>query len=48
LGARKLIQRGHGLIISRFREGNVTKVRWVCHGWGMSAPVGVCQIGSND
>ena len=30
-----LIRDGHRLIIRWFRVGLVTKVRWVCHGWGI-------------
>ena len=45
---RGLVWGEHRLIIRRFCGASVTKVRRVCHGWGMSDPVGVCQIGSND
>ena len=30
-----LIREGHILIIRRFWTGFVTKVRWVCHAWGI-------------
>jgi hypothetical protein len=36
------------LIIGWFCVLFVTKVRGVCHAWGICPPVRVCQIGSND
>jgi hypothetical protein len=46
--ARVLVLGRHRLIIKVQREGTITKVRLVCHAWGMYPQVGLCQIGSND
>src|ERR1700760_3988023 len=42
-----LIEGDHRLIIRRFCRPGLPRWRRRCHAWGMSGPVGVCQIGRN-
>jgi hypothetical protein len=40
----RLIEGDHRLIIKRFYPPGLPRWRERCHAWGMSVPVGVCQI----